>query len=97
MMRARTELAKRLTAKGPDGKLLNLVRGDETTEELRELIIQLSQSCPAGNKHRSCPFCTLAGLTYNSLTNLVNKMPHEGCLELFEMEQVCRSRHQENP
>lgn len=84
---------------------MSLITGQETLEELRNLIIQFSQACPAKQTHFQCPFFIIGTLSYASLTKLVNNFPREACLDLFQMEWNCRSQamapcssaHQGNP
>jgi len=84
---------------------VSLITGQETLEELRNLIIQFSQACPAKQTHFQCPFFIIGTLSYASLTKLVNNFPREACLDLFQMEWNCRSQamapcssaHQGNP
>ncbi len=83
---------ERLAACGPQGQALSLITGQESLEQLRELIIQYAASCPANETHLVCPFHIMGTLSYSSLTTLVNRLPRQACLDLFEMEQRCRSQ-----
>ena len=71
---------------------MSLLAGDETLEELREMIIEFSEACPIGRNHPYCPFRILSGLSYDSLTNLVSTMSRDTCIALFEQELKCRSQ-----
>jgi len=82
----------RLAARGPEGEPQSLIAGTETLAELREVIVGFSEGCPAGRNHPHCPFRLLSGLSYDSLTNLVNSMSRETCLDLFQQELQCRSQ-----
>ena len=82
----------RLAERGLQGGALSLITGKETLEKLREMIIEFSEDCPSGHNHPHCPFCIMSGLSYDSLTNLVNHMSRETCLNLFEQEWQCRSQ-----
>jgi hypothetical protein len=84
------ELRKRMVARGPNGEHLSLLAGNESLAELQAMIIEFTQLCPAGKNHDHCPFHMLSGLSYASLTRLVNNMSHESCLDLFEQERNCR-------
>jgi hypothetical protein len=92
----------RLTARGPGGEPLSLLTGQETLAELRNLIIQFSRECPEGRRNPGCPFCMMSGLTDASLTNVVNRLSREACVDLFQMELDRRSQaeassvHQQN-
>lgn len=85
------ELQQRTEARGPNGEHLSLLTGGESLEELKDLIILLCQECPAQQSHPHCPFRIMSGLSYASLTKLVEDMPHKSCVNLFEMELNCRS------
>lgn len=85
-------IQERLAARGPEGKPLSLLTGQETLAELRNMIVELSREGPTGLENPGCPFRMMSGLTYASLTNLVNHMPREACVDLFEMELNCRSK-----
>lgn len=87
-----TELRKRMEARGPLGEHLSLITGQETLEELKSMIIYLSQECPVHKSHPHCPFRVMSGLSYSSVTLLVKGMPHESCVNLFELELNYRSK-----
>lgn len=89
------ELIERATAQGPQGELLLLINGDESTEDLKELILQLTNKCPVGKGHLNCPFQILSGLTPASIAKTVQALSRESCLQLFEMERECRMLHPE--
>ena len=82
----------RLVARGPKGELLPLISGQESLEELRLMIIQISHACSA-KKSWECPFHIMGTLSYDSLTSLVNRLPREACLDLFRMELDSRSKY----
>ena len=86
------ELRRRAEARGPNGEHLSLLTGSESLEELKDLIVFLCQDCPAWQNHPHCPFRIMSGLSYASLTKLVEDMPHTSCVNLFEMELNCRSQ-----
>ena len=86
------EIKGRLAASGSWGEPLSLITGQETVEELREMIIAFAEACPTGQNHIFCPFRILSGLSYDSLTNLVRHISRESCVGLFEQELACRSR-----
>jgi hypothetical protein len=84
-------LADRLAARGPAGEPLSLITGQESLEELRELIIELSQDSLVQPNQLHSPFHIIGRLSYASMTTLVNSLSHKACLELFRMELECRS------
>ena len=86
------EIQTRLITRGPQGEALSLITGRESVEELRELIIDFSEACPAGQNHPHCPFRILSGLSFVSLENLVKNMPRETCINIFDQELKCRSQ-----
>ena len=71
---------------------MSLITGEETLEELRNMIVELSEACPSGWNQPHSPFQILSGLSYASLTNLVKNLPRESCLNLFELELESRSQ-----
>ncbi len=73
----------------PSEALWPLPAGQETLEELRELILQLALIGPAQHSQPTCPFRILSNLTYASLTHLVAGMSRETCLHLFDGEEPC--------
>lgn len=87
-----SELRMRFAARGPQGEHLSLLTGGESLDELKGMIILLCQECTAGQNHPHCPFRIMSGLSYVSVTRLVKGMPHESCLNLFELELNCRSQ-----
>ena len=82
----------RLAARGPNGEPLTWITGQESLEELRQMIIQFSNSCPAKQTHLECPFHIMGTLSHASMTTLVESLSHESCLALFQMELECRSQ-----
>lgn len=88
-----TELLERASVKDSIGEPLMLINGDESTEDLKDLILQLTQRCPLGDDHFHCPFQILSGLTPASIARTVQGLTREACLQLFEMELECRKLH----
>jgi hypothetical protein len=86
------ELRERVKARGPNGECLSLLIGDEPLADLRVMVMEMSQLCPAGKNHEYCPFRVLSGLSYATLTKLIENMPRESCLNLFELELNCRAQ-----
>ena len=84
-------LQHRLAAKGLGGGPLSLLTGTETLAELRNLIINYSEACPEGLHYPHSPFRMLSGLSYASLCNLVNHLPYDTCVSLFDQELECRA------
>ena len=82
----------RLAARGPRGEHLSLLTGQETLEELRYLIIQLSTRCRDQPNQPQCPFRLLSSLSYAAMTSMVKDLPRITCLDLFQMELECRSQ-----
>ena len=85
-------IQNRLSTRGPGGEALSLITGQESLDELRKLIIEFSQACPAKQTHLPCPFHIMGTLSHDSLASLANNLSRESCLELFQMEQDCRSQ-----
>jgi len=85
-------LQDRLAARGSKGEPLSLITGQESLAELQDLILQLSQACPAKQPHLQCPFFIIGTLSRASQTVLVNQLTHKACLDLFQMELDCRSQ-----
>jgi len=83
----------RLAARDAAGQCVSLITGQEPLDELRRLIIQFSQACPASAAHLACPFHIMGTLSHASLTTLVNSLPRMACLDLFKMEHDCRSQY----
>ena len=88
-----SKLAKRATETDLQGNPLLLVNGDESVEDMKNLIIQLSEKCPLDKNHVHCPFRILSGLTTVSIVRTVQGLSRHSCLRLFEMERKCRSTH----
>jgi hypothetical protein len=89
-----TAIIERVSTKGPDGKLLSAVTGNESDAELREMALRFTeghQTCP---HHCECPFGLLTSLTFNSLRQTVDNLPRQVILDFFEMEHECRNAHQ---
>jgi hypothetical protein len=86
------KLGLRLTTPGPDGKYLPAITGLERDEDLREMVLQMSQSCPLNLACLHCPFRALQGLSHASLNNAVAGLDRTGCLEFFALEYACRNQ-----
>ena len=86
------KIQRRLAARGARGEPLSLITQRETLAELREMILEFSEACPAGQNHPHCPFRIMAGLSYDSLVSLINHLPQEACVNLFDQELACRSQ-----
>ena len=86
------KILKRMSARGLQEEHLSLLTGQESLAELQEIIIRLSERCPAGDNHHFCPFRLLGGLSHASLTCLVNEMNKATCMELFDQERICRTQ-----
>jgi hypothetical protein len=83
-------IAARLLAKGQDGRPLPAVSGEETDEQLRQLVFDMSGKCPVGKNHPHCPFNMLGGLSRTSLRTFVTAMNRQALLNLFDLERNCR-------
>ena len=70
-----------------------MVAGQELLDELRHMIIEFSHVCPAKQIHMECSFPIMGTLSYASPTALVNGLPRETCVNLFQMELECRSKN----
>jgi hypothetical protein len=84
-------LDDRLAARGPAGNPLPSITGQESVEELRQLIIEFSQNSLAQSNQLDSPFHIIGTLSYASMTTLINNLSHKNCLELFRMERECRA------
>jgi len=84
------ELRARIGAKGLNGEPLSILKGDEPLEDLRRMIIRLTEDCPARKSHIHCPFRAMAGLSYTSAKQLINSLSNQSCQGLFELELLCR-------
>ena len=84
---------ERLAPRPPPRPTQLLITGQEPLEELRRLIIQYAQHCPAGETCPACPLHILGTLSHASLSTLVNSLPQPACLDLFEMERSCRAQN----
>ena len=82
----------RLKTLGPDRKYLPVITDRESDEDLREMVLQMSQSCPLNLACLHCPFRILQGLSHASLNNTVAVLDRTGCLELFALENACRNQ-----
>lgn len=83
----------RLAARGPEGVFLPLVAGQESLEELRQMVIEFCHVCPAKQIHLECPFRIMGTLAHDSLAALVNSLTREACVNLFQLELECRSKY----
>ena len=84
-------VVSRLSARGPDGKLLSAITGMETDAELRVLALRFSRVCPLGNQHLHCPFRSLQNIYQVSLQTWINSMKRNSLLGLFELEHEARN------
>ena len=84
-------LRTRLSTRGPDGKLLSALAGNETDAELRALVIRFTEACPARQRHSRCPFLTLNRLRRVTLRALVAGMTRSAMVSMFDLE--CEVRH----
>lgn len=75
-----------------EGEEPMMFTGQESVEELREMIIRFSMKCVAspGHNNVSSPFRILSGPSYASLTSFVQRIPRNACVRLIEDELVCR-------
>ena len=95
----RTEMKRRIRARGPKGELLSLLTGQESEAEVRKFITEIAQEfqyaklCPAGESHLQCPFRALAGLSYHSLRDIAETMSFEDCVKLFDLELESRAKY----
>jgi hypothetical protein len=55
------------------------------TAEFREMIFELSVTCPKGKYASDCPFHHLAGLGFSSRKQMLAPMDRTALLSLFEM------------
>ena len=83
----------RMTTKGPDGRYLSAITGNESDEELRELITYLVNHCHSLDERKHCPFKMLHRLPAEVRRGLVDAMRRSTMLELFETERECRIRY----
>ena len=82
----------RLSVREPNCGPLPLPTGEETLEELREMILRFTVTCPSNQNHPHCPFRSMSTLSDGLLKDLVSKIPRENCLGLFELERQCRDQ-----
>jgi len=68
-----------------------LISGDETVEELRQAIGQISHRCPLGKSHERCPFRMFGLLSPHIRDKLIDALTIEACLHFFELERECRA------
>lgn len=81
----------RLSTRGPDGRLLSAIAGDETDPELRALVVRFAHGCPKNRQHAGCPFCALHHFYHLSLQNLLDGLPRKALVGLFELECEVRN------
>ncbi len=81
----------RLSSRGPDGKFLSAVTGEETDGELREMAIRFTDKCPANQQRCHCPFRSLNHHYHVSVKALVTGMTRAALLSLFELECEVRN------
>jgi hypothetical protein len=93
-MALKSELvATRLLTRGPDGRFLSVLTGEETDDELRALVVLFSQGCPARQHHSGCPFRSFKHLYHVSLTCLINGMTRKALVSLIELECEVRNNN----
>jgi hypothetical protein len=80
----------RLSMRGPDGRLLSAITGEETEAELRVLAMRLAHGCPYRQQHPGCPFCSLRHLYHRSLQSLLDSVSQKALMGLFELEWEVR-------
>jgi hypothetical protein len=66
---------------------------DEPLKVLRQRIFDFTVQCPLALNHWGCPFRLLAGLGEAARRNLIFSFTRQQCLDLFEMERICRECH----
>ncbi|HUC86071.1 MAG TPA: hypothetical protein VL970_12815 [Candidatus Acidoferrales bacterium] len=69
------------------------VTGDESDDELREMVVEFASEYFGCQNDIDCPFRRLNGLTFNSLRHLLEGMDRPSILGLFDLE--CESRNRE--
>jgi hypothetical protein len=84
----------RLGMRDANGKLLPVITGGESDEELRDLAVQFTGRCPLLQQHFHCPFRLLSGISHTALATLLSRMKHQALLDLFDMECECRNLHE---
>jgi hypothetical protein len=70
-----------------------LASPDEPVEVLRQRIFDFTVKCPFAMNHWGCPFRLLSGLGHESRRNLIHSFTKQQCLDLFEMERICREEY----
>lgn len=70
-----------------------LASADEPVEVLRQRIFDFTVKCPLAMAHWGCPFRLLGGLGQETRRNLICSFSKQQCLDLFEMERICRENH----
>ena len=73
-----------------------LASANEPVEVLRQRIFDFTVRCPLGMAHLGCPFRLLGGLGYETRRNLISSFTKQQCIDLFEMERICRESHHVN-
>jgi hypothetical protein len=87
----RENLVTRARQTNAAGEYVSFIDGNETVEQLRELVMHLTLHCPLGLHQSGCPFSILSGISYESLKQAIGKMSREDCIDLFEMERAVRA------
>ena len=70
-----------------------LISGQESLEELRQMVIEFCHVCPAKQIHLECPFHIMGTLSRDSLASFVNSLTRQACVNLFQLELDCRSKY----
>jgi len=65
----------------------------ESVEVLRQRIFDFTVKCPLGMVHWGCPFRLLGGLNKESRRKLIFSFTKQQCIDLFELERICRESH----
>jgi hypothetical protein len=76
----------RIASRGPDGRLVSALLGNETDEELRVLTLRFTQHYWPDQSSDFNPFRILGGLSRESLCQMITGMNREAMLFLFESE-----------
>lgn len=70
-----------------------LATQDEPVEVLRQRIFDFTIKCPLAMNHWGCPFRLMSGLSLEARRKLIFSLSKAQCLDLFEMERICREEH----
>lgn len=81
-------------APGRAEKPVGLFTGQESVEELRNLIILMTAGCSNSSGSADCPLRILSGLTYDSMANWVNSLSRADCLDLIYQAYIadCKTK-----